>query len=145
MDDPPSREEMHASLEALEARTDAKFARLIGEMHDGFAALNGRIDVLNAKIDGKIDMLNAKIDGKIDGMAAVLGVRIDALSARIDAVERSIAGMKATVILTGLGAVAVVIGVLAYGQTWFGIGATTRDIVKAAVAEYVQQSGAHPK
>lgn len=70
---------------------------------------------------------------------AEIGGRIDAVGARLDGVERATSGLKATVIGTGIGVVAVVIAVLTYGQTWFGIGISTRDVVKAAVSEYRQQ------
>ncbi len=49
-------------------------------------------------------------------------------------------GLRATVILTGLGSVALVVAVLAYGQTWFGLGASTREIVRATVLELRQDA-----
>jgi hypothetical protein len=102
---------MTAHLEAVEARTDAKIAHMLGEVRSGFATIDGKLMALDSRLDG---------------------------------LERSASGTKATVILTGIGAVALVIGVLAYGQTWFGIGVATRDTVKSAVSEYIQQT-APPK
>ncbi|MBV8616870.1 MAG: hypothetical protein JOY66_24280 [Acetobacteraceae bacterium] len=92
--------ETELRIELAEARTDKKFAAMLGEMRTGFARLD----------------------------------------ARLDGVERATSGIKATVIGTGIAAVVLVIAVLAYGQTWFGIGVSTRDVVRAAVTEYRQQA-----
>lgn len=58
---------------------------------------------------------------------------------RLDAVERSTGGIKTTVITTvigtGIAVVAIVIAVLTYGQTWFGIGISEREVIRATVAE----------
>lgn len=43
--------------------------------------------------------------------------------------------MKATIIGAAIGVIAVVIGILAFGQQWFGIGVVTRDIIRATVSE----------
>lgn len=67
--------------------------------------------------------------------------RFVGLDARMQSLERATAGVKTTIIGTGIAVVAVMIAVLAYGQTWFGIGVTTRDIVRATITEYIQQ---HP-
>lgn len=91
-----SREEIDAKLDAAEARTDVKFAQLMGEL-------------------GKINV-------------------------RLDGVERSTSGTKATIIGTGIAAVALVVGILAFGQQWFGIGLTTRDIVRATITEMQTQA-----
>ncbi len=136
-----------------------KFADMLGEMRVGFATLDGKIAALGGRIDaqgGRIDALGARLDGRIDALGgrvdaqgARLEGRIDALSgrmdgfgARIDALERATAGIKPTIIFTGLAVAALIVGVLTYGQTWFGIGVSTRDIVRATVTEYVQQ---HPE
>ena len=87
-------------IELAKARTDKKFADVLGEMRTGFARLD----------------------------------------ARLDAVERATSEIKATVIGTGIAGAVLVIAVLAYGQTWFGIGVSARDVVKAAVAEHRQQA-----
>lgn len=84
-----------------EAKTDKKFADMLGEVRAGFA----------------------RVDGRLSGL------------------ERQTAGVKSTVILTGLAVAALMLAVLTYGQAWFGIGISTRDVVKSAVSEYVQQ---HP-
>ena len=84
-----------------EAKTDKKFADMLGEVRAGFAG----------------------VDGRLSGL------------------ERQTAGVKSTVILTGLAVAALMLAVLTYGQAWFGIGVSTRDVVKSAVSEYFQQ---HP-
>lgn len=57
------------------------------------------------------------------------------LNERLAALDRSTSGLKAVIIGTGIAAVAVVVAMLAYGQTWFGIGVATRDIIRATVSE----------
>jgi putative Mn2+ efflux pump MntP len=61
------------------------------------------------------------------------------LSGRVDHVEKVTAGVKTTVLGTGIGVVAVLVGILSYGQTWFGLGISNRETIKAIVAEYAEQ------
>lgn len=110
-----SDSEEHLRMQLVEARTDTKFAQVLGEMRAGFAAIDGRF---------------AAIDG-----------RFAAIDARLTGVERATSGLKATIVGTGVAVVAVMIGILTYGHAWFGIGVSTRDIVRATVTEYLQQ---HP-
>ncbi len=119
MPDGPTRDEFAATNDAMEARADTKFAHLLGEMRVGFAGLSARQDIANARIEG--------------------------LSSRIDGLERTTSGTKTTVIATGIGSVALVIAALAYGQTWFGIGISTRDVVRTTITEYLDQHPASPK
>ncbi len=130
MPDGPTRDEFAATNDAMEARADTKFAQLLGEMRVGFAGINARIESVATR-------LNARIDG--------LSSRVDGLSSRIDGVERTTGGTKTTVIATGIGSVALVIAALAYGQTWFGIGIGTRDVVRTTITEYLEQHPALPK
>ena len=102
---PPSSE-TELRVQLAEARTDTKFAEMLGEVRIGFAKMDGRFGEIEARMGG---------------------------------LERSTSGIKATVIGTGIAVVALVIAVMTYGQTWFGIGVSTRDVVKAAVTEYRQQ------
>lgn len=95
-------------LESMVARTDTKFAEMLGEMRTGFASINGRLDHLEKT-----------------------GVDVKA----------TISNVKTTVIGTGIGVLALTLAALSYGQAWFGIGVSTRDVVKSAVTEYVLQ---HP-
>jgi hypothetical protein len=105
-DDPVTRSEITAHLGAVEARTDAKFAQLLG-----------KIDVSAAELKGEI--------GKV--------------ATRLDGVERSTTGVKTTIVVTAVAVVAVIVGILSFGQQWFGIGLSTRDIVHATVTELHQQ------
>ena len=98
----PTREEFDSKLETTVARTDTKFAELIGE-----------IRVISSDLKGEMGKINTRLDG----------------------VERSTAGVKGTVVWVALGTIAIVIGVMAFGQQWFGIGMSTRDIVRTTVQE----------
>ena len=88
----------------------------------------------------RIELAEARIDEKLAAMLGEMRTGFARLNARLDGVERATSGIKATVIGTGIAAVVLVIAVLAYGQTWFGIGVSTRDVVRAAVTEYHQQA-----
>jgi hypothetical protein len=54
-------------------------------------------------------------------------------------IEATVGGTKATIIVTGIGTVvalfAAIVAVLTYGQAWFGIGVSTRDVIRATVSE----------
>ena len=93
-----------------------------------------RIQLAEMRTDKKF----AEMVGEMRAGFAELDGRIDRLADRVGALERSIAGVKPTVIATGIAAVAVVAAMMSYGQTWFGI--STRDVVKAAVTEYRAQT-----
>ena len=74
------------------------------------------------------------------------------IETRLDGLERSTSGLKATVITTGvfasLAIIAAILATLTYGQAWFGIGLTTRDVVRSTVAEVLAhqaQSRATPQ
>ena len=95
-----------------------------------------RIQLAEMRTDKKF----AEMVGEMRAGFAELDGRIDRLADRVGALERSIAGVKPTVIATGIAAVAVVVAMMSYGQTWFGIGVSTRDVVKAAVTEYRAQT-----
>ena len=51
MTDGPSSEEITARLEVAKARTDTKFAQLLGEMRAGFAGLEGKMNALGARME----------------------------------------------------------------------------------------------
>jgi hypothetical protein len=128
-----------AGIEAKFAAVDGKFAALEGK----FAAIDGKFAALEGKIsglDGKIGGLDGKIGG-LDGKIGGLDGKIGGIEGRLSALEQSVAGLKPTIILTGLAVAALMVATLTYGQTWFGIGVSTRDIVRSTVAEYVLQ---HP-
>jgi len=98
----PTREEIDSKFETVAAKTDTKFAELIGE-----------IRVISSDLKGEMKNINT----------------------HLNAVERSTAGVKGTIIVAALATIAIVIGVLAFGQQWFGIGITMRDIIRATVSE----------
>ena len=116
MSDELNRTEMAAQIAAGEARASTRLAEALGEMRSGFADIRGEMRTTSAELRGDL--------GKI--------------SARLDAVERTVAGTKTTVIATGIAVVAVIIAVLTYGQAWFGTGVSTRDMIRATVAEMQQ-------
>jgi hypothetical protein len=130
-----SESEEHLRIQLSEARTDTKFAQLLGEMRAGFAGVNARFDGVDARFDG----VDARFSG-VEGRFAGVDGHVAGLEARMAAIERATSGIKTTVIGTGVAVVAVMVGILAYGQTWFGIGVDTRDIIRATVSEYVQQN-----
>jgi hypothetical protein len=88
----------------------------------------------------RIQLSEARADTKFAQLIGEMRAGFAGVDARLSAVERSTSGVKTTVIGTGVAVVAVVIAILAYGQTWFGIGVNTRDIIRATVSEYIQQT-----
>jgi hypothetical protein len=112
--------ELRAQL--AEARNDTKLAEAIS-----------RSDVKHTELIGRMEA----------GFADVKG-HISAANARLDGIERSTVGLRTAIFGTGVAAVAVVIAILAYGQAWFGIGVSTRDIVRATVTELLQAKPSAP-
>lgn len=107
-----------------EAHAETKLTEAISRSDLKFAELIGRVDTGFVDIKGQISTVNARLDG----------------------IEKSTTGLKTTIVGTGVAVVAVVIAVMTYGQAWFGIGVSTRDVVKAAVLEMQTQTrpGAPP-
>lgn len=97
-----------------------------------------QLQTIEVRTDPKLVVLTGEIRV---GFAGIKG-EVKTLRSKLDAVERSASGIKATVVITGIAAVGVLIAVLTYGQSWVGIGVTTRDVVKATVTEVLQQQGA---
>ena len=102
-----------------------------------------RAQLAEARAETKLSEVLKRVDV---GFAEMRGT-MTALDARLTNIERSTSGLKSTVIGTAVAVVAVVIGVLAYGQTWFGIGVSTRDTIRATVTELNSQikSTANPQ
>jgi len=113
-------DEAELRISVSEARTDTKFAEFLGRTEAGFQTLRGEMQTGFASLRGEIQALNV----------------------RVDAIEKSTAGLRTTIIGTGIATVAVLIAVLAYGQTWFGIGVSAREVIRATIAEY---QIAHPE
>lgn len=83
MSDPVSREELTARLEAIEARSDARIAGLIGEVRTSLAELKGDLKVesraLAEEVRGDYRALKAASVTKLDMViqtVAVLGILI---------------------------------------------------------------------
>jgi hypothetical protein len=107
-----TREEFEARLDAASARTDAKFAEMMGE-----------IRLISSDLKGELKAINTRLNG----------------------VEKSTGGVKATVVVVAIATLAAIVGILAFGQQWFGIGLTTRDLIRATVTEHqLQQSASAP-
>ena len=99
-------------------------------------------DPTREEIDTKVELAAAQtaikfaqLIGKIDTSTAELKGEIGKLETHLSSVESATSGVKATVILSALTAIAIVIGVLAFGQQWFGVGMTARDIIRATITE----------
>jgi hypothetical protein len=98
--------EIDAKIAVAEARTDTKFAELLGEIKTGFAEAKGRGDALSARFDHiAIELTEAKADAKSHHRTQM------------------------TLILA---AVAVVAAFLAYGAQWFGLGINATDVATHA-------------
>jgi hypothetical protein len=122
-DDAPNRPEIEAQIAASEARGSTRLAEALGEMRVGFA------DVRTGFAEVRTGFAEVRTE------FAEVRASIATLASRLEAVEKSTAGIKPTVIGTGIAVVAVVISVLAYGQTWFGLGISSRDVIRATVLE----------
>jgi hypothetical protein len=97
-------------IRLAQAQSDAKFAASVGGFELRLSETTGQITKAFADING-----------------------------RLDHIEKSTTGIKTTTVVTGIAAVGLVVAVLGYGQQWFGIGVSTRDIVRSAVADYLAQ------
>ena len=78
-------------------------------------------DGMEALIDAKVAAAEARTDTKF---AEVLG--------ELKAIKASTSGLKTTVILTGIGAIAVVVAIIAYGGSMFGTGLSVDTIAQHA-------------
>lgn len=93
----------------------------------------GTFDDMSA-VDAKIAAAEARSDTKF---AELLG-ELKLINVRLDHVERTTGGMRSTVIGTGIGVVAVVIAVMAYGAQWFGVGMDAQAVADNAARSVVQ-------
>jgi len=91
--------------------------------------------------DLKFRLAAAETDKKFAEVLGEIRTISADLSGRMTAVQDASRGTKTTVMVTGLAVAALMVGILTYGQAWFGIGVSTRDVVKSAVSEYLLQ---HP-
>ena len=89
-----------AKIAASEARTDAKFAELRGDMRAGFSDIRTEF----ASILGEIKEMRADIGG------------------RLDHVEKATTGLRANIWFAAIAAVGLVAAILAWGGDQFGRG-----------------------
>ncbi|HEX2256707.1 MAG TPA: hypothetical protein VHG92_08420 [Afifellaceae bacterium] len=101
-----SRDQARDMITASEARTDAKFAEVLG-----------RMETMGAELMGEIKALNGKIE----------------------TVATYTAGTKGTIIATGVGVVALLIGILAFGDQLFGLGLSSSEVADQAARRAVEE------
>ena len=87
----------------------------------------------------KLQLAAAQTDKKFSEALGEVRAEFGKVNERLSGLERSVSGTKATVVVTGIAIFGVTIAVLTYGQAWFGIGVSTRGVVKSAVSEYIEQ------
>jgi hypothetical protein len=104
--DSPTRSEIDAKIAASEARTDTKFAELLGE----------------------IKVTNAGIVGLRSEFSDMRGYARSSHHTTIG-----------TIVATGLGIVAIVIALLTYGATWFGLGINAHDVARQAADQALRE------
>jgi hypothetical protein len=92
---------------------DARFRAASAETDKKFAEVLGEVRLISSELKGEMGKINTRLDG----------------------VERSTGGVKATIVASVFFGIAIVIAVLGYGQQWFGIGITTRDTIRATIKE----------
>src|SRR4051812_8590872 len=80
------------------------------EIQAKFETAEARADTKFAQIIGKIETGSAELRGELHS----IGVRLEGL-------EHSTSGLKATIIGAAIATVGVIIGILAFGQQWFGV------------------------
>ena len=103
------------------------------------------------EIDAKLQAAEARGDtklaealGEVRTAFARLEGKFDNVNTRITDLQHSTGGTKGTILATGVAVVALIVGILTYGQGWFGIGVTTRDTIKSVVTEVIQQQHQQP-
>jgi uncharacterized membrane protein YidH (DUF202 family) len=118
------REQVLDIVAASEARSDAKFERLLGEVK--LIAADMRTDMANIRTD----IADQRGETK-------------AVSAQVASVQTSTSGLRSTVVTTGISSVialllglgALILGVATYGDAIFGRGMSVRDVVTATSKE----------
>jgi hypothetical protein len=91
-----------------------------------------------AEAISRSDLKHTELIGRVDAGFADIRGQISSVNVRLDGIEKSTMGLRAAIFGTGVASVAVVIAILAYGQAWFGIGVSTREVVRATVMEVLQ-------
>jgi hypothetical protein len=91
----------------------------------------------------KIQLSEAHTDAKFERVLGEMRTGFANVEARLAAVEGSLGTLRTvflpTVIGTGVGVVAIVVAVLAYGQNWFGSGLALREVVYRQISAQTEQ------
>jgi len=96
MSDPISREELSARLETVEAKADARFKEIMGEIKASNATLAGKIDVVGAKSAGKWTVWGAA-GAIIAAMVATIIVLLQVMQTGYDSGRNAEASMREAV------------------------------------------------
>ncbi|NKE77834.1 hypothetical protein [Ochrobactrum sp. MC-1LL] len=121
--------ERQKDTERLQSSTTSATSMFMSEVDAKIAAAEARTDTKFAQMMGELTTMRAEINGKFE-----------TLSTRLDHVEGATKGMRSTVIGTGIGVVAVIIAVMAYGAQWFGLGVDTQSISDQAAKNVLIQA-----
>jgi ribosomal protein L29 len=150
MDDAVPRGELDAKIAAAEARTETRFAELVGAIRvlgarlDQIAAelaemrAQHRTDLAEIRTQHRTDLAELKTETKADLAELRTEAKADLAEFRTE-VRAGLRSLTTVVIGTGIGAVAVVVGALAYGGSLFGLGITAHDIALSAARQAIEQ------
>jgi hypothetical protein len=109
-----------------------------------FAVADARTDTKFAEIRGDINTTLAEFRTDMQSSLAALAGRIDATNAKLDTVIAYTAGIKSTIVVTGIGSAIAVAGLvaamLAYGSQLFGVGMDLGTVADAAARRAVEQA-----
>ena len=96
--------------EVSNTSTNATVAELRAQLAEA------RSDTKLAEAISRSDVKHAEMIGRLDAGFAELKGQISTVGARLDGIEKSTAGLRTAIFGTGVAAIAVVIGILAYGS-----------------------------
>lgn len=132
----PDNDLIDAKIAASEARTDAKFARLEGQI----ATLSTDLSAKMAAVLTAVYTTNERVssfEGKLSGFDGKLAERRAEFKADFRTVRTLMIGLAVS--LAGL-MLAIVIGVFTVGGAMFSRGMSVRDVVKAVISEQQQST-----
>ena len=116
-----SREELSARLETIEAKAEANFERIAGELRTNQADLSGR--VLSA-----VGELSQELKGDYTSLKASAASRLTVI----------VTGVSVFIGIGGI-MVALIIGMATSGQAMYGLGFSTRDLATAAAKQAAEE------
>lgn len=135
-----TREEIDARMEAVEARTDTKFAELIGEFNAKFAETRAEFNTKFAETRAEFNTKFAEMRAESDKQFAELRGELGEIRASLV----PLAGLRSTIVVTGISSVialaALLLGLLAYGGDRFGAGLEMSAVADAAARRAVEQA-----